>query len=176
MNSANCSGLTLHLTIMIFDISALGIVSAGQLSSITKTYNAILPEKKEADILKARVTDINNRTGTIDELMAKRFIWSRKINLLSDSMTPGVWLSEVIYDDRPASGRIKNIMPGSLVIAGYAIGAGDQGTSLIGKFIQSLQENKDFYLDIAGIDLVSTKSDKIDNQDVMSFRITCLFK
>ena len=67
-------------------------------------------------------------------------------------------------------------MAGALVMSGYASGVGEQGTALIGKCIKSLQDNKDFYSNIASVDLVSTKSDKVDKQDVMSFRITCLFK
>lgn len=170
------AGIGAGLVLLQFAVFLFGGISNIQLASITKKYNAILPEKKEADVLKAKVTDINKRSGAIDELMVKRFSWARKINLLSDCMTPGIWLSELYYDERPVSGQNKKAVSGALVISGYASGAGEQGTALIGKFIKSLQDNKDFYSDVAGIDLVSTKSDRVDKQDVMSFRISCLFK
>jgi uncharacterized protein YegL len=70
----------------------------------------------------------------------------------------------------------RKMTPKMNVMSGYAAGVGEQGTALIGKFIKSLQENNDFYSDMASIDLVSTKSDKVDKQDVMSFRITCIYR
>lgn len=170
------AGIGAGLVLLQFAVFLFEGISSLQLASITKKYNAILPEKKEADALKTKVADINKRSGAIDELMVKRFSWARKINLLSDCMTPGIWLSELYYDERPVSGPARKAMSGALVISGYASGAGEQGTVLIGKFIKSLQDNKDFYSDVAGIDLVSTKSDKVDKQDVMSFRISCQFK
>lgn len=169
------AGIGAGLVLIQLAVFLIGIISRVELASITKKYDAILPEKKEADILKAKVADINKRSGAIDELMVKRFSWARKINLLSDCMTPGIWLSELYYDERPVPGK-KTAMPGALVISGYASGVGEQGAALIGKFIKSLQDNKDFYSDVASVDLVSTKSDKVDKQDVMSFRINCLFK
>ncbi len=154
----------------------IAVISGIQLSSATNKYNSLQSEKKEADMLKAKAAGFNKRAGAIDELMVKRFSWARKMNLLSDSVTPGVWLSEVFYDERPSPGKAKGATSGSLVIAGYVSSVGEQGTAVIGKFIQSLQENKEFYKDISSVDLVSTKSDRIDNQDVMSFKINCMYK
>ena len=126
--------------------------------------------------MKAKVADINKRSSAIDELMVKRFSWARKMNDLSDCMTPGIWLSDIYYDERPVSVQAKTAMPGALVISGYTSGTGEQGAALIGRFIKSLQDNKIFYSDIDSIDLVSTKSEKVNTQDVMSFRITCFLR
>ncbi len=172
--AAGIGVVAVAVQILVF---VLSIVSSAQLASVTKEYDAIQPDKKIADALKAKVVDINKRSGAIDELMIKRFSWARKINLLSDCMTPGIWLSELYYDEEPVQGSAKKAaMPGTLVISGYASGVGEQGAALIGKFIKSLQDDKGFYSDFTGVDLVSTKSGKVDNQDVMSFRITCAFK
>lgn len=154
----------------------VGLISKAQLDATIKRYSTILPQKNEADLLKAKVADINRRSGAIDELMVKRFSWAKKIKLLSDCVVPGIWLSELSYDERPVVGRAKTTMPGALVLSGYASGVGERGASLIGKFIKSMQDNKDFYADLDSVDLVSTKSTKVDNQDVMNFSITCLFK
>lgn len=170
------AGIGVGLVLIQLAVFLIGIISRVELTAITKKYEAILPEKREADILKAKAADINKRSGAIDELMVKRFSWARKLNILSDCMTPGIWLSKLYYDERPVSGQAKAVMAGALVISGYASGVGEQGTALIGKFIKSLQDDNDFYSDVASVDLVSTKSDKVDKQDVMSFRITCLFK
>ncbi|MBN2453278.1 MAG: hypothetical protein JXB40_03340 [Candidatus Omnitrophica bacterium] len=159
----------------------IGLFIAGmnlnsKLISISKKYDSLIPMKKEADALSAMVADINKKSAAIDDLMAKRFSWAKKLNALSDSMAPGIWLSELYYDERPATGKGKKEMPGALMISGYAAGAGEQGAASIGRFIKMLQDDESFYSDFEKIDLVSTKSDRVDNQDVMSFRIMCYFK
>ncbi len=186
-------GFIVAIHVLLF---LVGITSQGRLSVLSKRYNQLLPQKKESEALKAQVDAINKKVGAIDELMVKRFSWARKLNDLSDSMTPGIWLTELSYDEkvgeRPVqanakapAGRAKKETPKAtvekvvlkyLIISGYASSMGEQGTALIGKFIKSMQDNSNFYSDINSVDLVSTKSDKVDNQDVMSFRITCLFK
>jgi hypothetical protein len=112
--------------------------------------------------------------------MGKRFSWAKKLNALSDSMAPGIWLSDLEYDERPlsnnnsAKGAVS--IPGKLIISGYAAGIGEQGLALIGKFVKSLKENNAFYSDISDIDLVASKSDKVESQEVMNFKINCVFK
>lgn len=171
-------GIGAGIVMAIVPIILLAIIlfSNSQVSDLSKKYANLLPMKKEADALKAHVADINKRSAAIDELIVKRFSWAKKLNMLSDSITPGIWLSELDYDERPVVDKGKKVMPGALAISGYASGAGEQGAVLIGKFIKSMEENKDFFKDFEGIDLVSTRSDKVDNQEVMSFRIVCYFK
>lgn len=165
----------------------IGMYNRSSLASLNKKYNAILPQKNEADRLKAEVDIINKKAAAIDELMAKRFSWAKKLNALSDSVTSGIWLTELYYDERPvpkpvpaggqgAATRSVYSMPGALVISGYASSMGEHGASLVGKFIQSLKDNSAFYSDFSEIQLVSIKSDKVDNQEVMNFRIVCFFK
>jgi hypothetical protein len=113
--------------------------------------------------------------------MGRRFSWARKLNALSDAITPGIWLSELDYAEQPAAqpqpvkGKGSE-MPGMLILNGYAAGAGEQGAALVGKFITSLKDNGQFFSDFGDIVLVSIKSDKVDNQEVMSFKINCIFK
>ena len=170
------AGIGACLVLVQLAVFFIGIVSSAALRSTTKRYNEILPERKIADALKEKTAYINKRFGAIDELIVKRFSWARKMNLLSDCVTPGIWLSELYYDEAPVADKTKMTATGALMISGYAFGTGEQGAALVGKFIKSLQENKDFYSDMASVDLVSTKSDKVDKQDVMSFRIACIYK
>lgn len=151
----------------------------------------LAPQKQLADTLKSQAQQINRKIASIDELMVKRFRWAQKLNELSNSMIPGIWLSALSYDEkigerqaRPSSSdKNKKAAASSertllryLVLTGYASSKGEEGTALIGKFIQNLKDNKDFYSDFSDVELGSIKSDKYDAQEVMSFRITCLFK
>jgi Tfp pilus assembly protein PilN len=176
--AAGFAGLLIAVQVTVFAVSIYAGISLG---SLTKKYEAIALKRKEAEALKAKNDAIIKRAGAIDELTGKRFSWAKKLNALSDSVTQGIWLSELDYDERPAAlaravkGKAAG-MPGRLVMNGYAAGIGEQGASLVGKFIKNLRENEAFYADFSDIDLVSVKSDKVEGQEVMSFKISCVFK
>jgi len=174
----------------------IGIYGNSVVSSLSKDYSAISPKKAEAESLKSQVDTINRKVNAIDELMVKRFSWSKKLNDLSDSMTPGIWLNEVSYDEKVTErasqqdGRAANnksrkdtskaspekILSRYLILSGYASSMGEEGTALIGKFIKSLKDNPSFYSDFSTIELGVIKRDRVEDQEVMNFKITCLFK
>jgi hypothetical protein len=127
--------------------------------------------------------------------MVKRFSWAKKLNDLSDSMTPGIWLTELSYDEklgevqRPAlpsplkkKGANENapttekVVLRYLTISGMASSMGEEGTALIGRFIKNLKANNEFYSDFSEIELGTITREKVDDQEVMKFNITCLFK
>ena len=72
--------------------------------------------------------------------------------------------------------QTEKVLSKYLTISGYASSMGDEGTALIGKFIKALKEDRQFYSDFRDIELGVIKRDKVDNQEVMNFTITCFFK
>jgi Tfp pilus assembly protein PilN len=179
-------GIIIVIAMAVVAIQAIvfltGIAGSMRSKELAKKYEALMPALKEAEELKARADDITRRSSAIDELVSRRFAWAKLLNNLSDSVTDGIWLKELVYDERPGrdiSARAQassGKMPGSLAIAGYAAASGEQGTALVGKFIKSLKDNIEFYSNFSDIKLVSAKSDRVSNQEVMNFRIVCDFK
>lgn len=184
-------GLLIGIQVILF---LIGIYTKNNLDYVSKRITDISPQKQEADRLKVQADKITRKVGAINELMGNAFSWSKKLNDLSDSVTPGIWLSELSYEERASeisvdddsssanSGRrtnskkkVKKIFK-YLIISGYASSMGEQGTALIGKFIQSLKDNRNFYSDFDSIELGSIKSAKFEAHEVMSFKITCLFR
>lgn len=185
--------ILLSVHILLF---AVGAYSKSRIADLRKRYDTILPQKQEAMNLKTQIDLMNKKVTAIDELMVKRFSWARKLNELSDSVTPGIWLSSLEYDEKmsehsvqlvpkPSNGKGKvgatkqsteRTMSKYMIISGYASSMGEQGTALIGKFIQSLKDNQAFYSDFNDIELGSIKSERVQDQEVMSFKITCMFK
>lgn len=171
-----------------FLLFAIGMYAKFSIASLSKNDEKISPKKKEAETLKRQREMINKKVSAIDELMVKRFSWARKLNDLSDSVTPGIWLRNISYEEKiiqPAGGKEKKELLKSsapkpmlkyLMMSGYASSMGEQGAALVGKFMKSLKENRDFYADFSDIQLGSIRSDKIEDQEVMSFTITCLLK
>ena len=153
--------------------------------------------KKDADALRAQVNTINRKMAAIEDLMVKRFSWAKKLNDLADSLTSGIWLTALTYDEReterqipavsrqsgamtpgqPAQSQTERVVLRYLIISGYAATtAGEEGTAAVGRFIKALKDNQNFYADFSDIELGAIKRDKVEEQEVMSFRLTCLFK
>lgn len=187
--------IVLHIT--LFSIS---VFSRSALSSVKKAADKVMPEKKEYDALKQQVDLMNKKVRAIDDLMVNRFSWARKLNALSDSLTPGVWLTDLSYEEKlgerqapqkqaakaqgqaakpkdlPKKTAMEKVVLKYLIITGYASSMGEEGTALVGRFIKSLKDNPGFYSDFSDIELGSIKSERVQDQEAMSFKITCLFK
>lgn len=168
---------------------SIGSYSKAVMGSLQKRYDELLPRKKEAEALSKQVDTMSKKVNAIDALMVKRFSWAKKLNALSDSVTPGIWLSELSYNEKVTEHPVptpagKNKSAGTvmeksvskyLIISGYVSSMGEQGTALVGKFIKSLKDNSNFYSDFSSIELGAIRSDKIEGQEVMNFKLTCLF-
>lgn len=182
------AGIVVIIQIAVFGFGILGSVILGTLE---KSYKQILPEKREVEQLKSQISKMSKKVSAIDELMVKRFSWAKKLNDLSDSITPGIWLTQLEYDERliekakaaanPLKGQegrvaTEKILERYLIIYGAASSMGEEGTALIGRFIKNLKENASFYSDFSDIELGSIKREQMSGQEIMTFKITCLFK
>lgn len=158
----------------------VGVCGKFYLNGVRAKYERLLPERTAAGKLKSETLEINKKAAAIDDLMVGRFSWAGKLAALNESMTPGIWLTNLSYDEGIASAAAR---PGGekaagrlLVISGYASGQGEQSTALVGRFIKALKENQEFYSSFGSIELGAIRRDRIDGQEAMNFRITCLFK
>ncbi|MDP3730826.1 MAG: hypothetical protein Q8R14_04815 [Candidatus Omnitrophota bacterium] len=186
--AAWAAGAILLIQLALF---AIGIMSGGTFKSLSLEYEDMLPKKQETEKLKIQVDKTNKKVNVINELMVKRFSWEKKLNSLSDSMTPGIWLTKLQYDEKltEVPGTVnaglaknkggqaeENVLSGYLILSGAASSMGEEGTALIGRFIKSLKDDPVFYSDFSDIELGTIKREKLDDQEIMTFNITCFFK
>ncbi|MCX5667178.1 MAG: hypothetical protein NTY34_02565 [Candidatus Omnitrophica bacterium] len=167
--AARSAGVILIIQLILF---AIGSMSGAAFKSLALEYKDILPKKQETEKLKIRVGVMNAKVGAINELMVKRFSWEKKLNTLSAAMIPGVWLMDLNYDEKLA----ENVLSGYLVLSGAASNMSEEGTALIGRFMKSLKDDSAFYSDFSDIELGTIEREKMDEQEIMTFKITCFFK
>jgi hypothetical protein len=132
-------GALLAIQLMLF---MTGVISGSTFNSLERKYKDILPKKQETEKLKVQVDNTNKKVIAIDELMVKRFSWEKKLGALSDSMIPGIWLTELQYDEKlvsvpkPASAdptkkrggqATENVLSRYLVLSGAAFSMGEEG-------------------------------------------------
>ena len=186
--AVRAAGVILIIQLILFVID---VMSGAAFRSLELRYKDVLPKKQKTEELKIQVDKMNKKVSAINELMVKRFSWEKNLNALSNCMTPGIWLTKLEYNEKPAEvinpanadptkkkpGQAEeNALSGYLVLSGAASGMGEEGTALIGRFIKSLKDDPAFYSDFSDIELGTIKREKLDDQEIMTFKITCLFK
>ena len=158
------------------------------LKSLQSQWNKILPVKKDVDLIKNKITEINNKIVLFNKLSKDRALWSKRLNALSDSMIPGVWLRRIYQSERTVQsskekgqGKNKKVVEEKklikyMVIEGSCIAKNHDETAIVGKFIKSLKSNADFFGDFSDIELGTMQSSRQDNAEVFDFELTCYYK
>jgi len=157
---AGVACLILFQTVMLIFIAYNKTALAG----LKKEWEAYAPQRKKIDELKGEAADINEKVKAIGDLTANRILWARKLNALSDSVPSSIWLSKISYEKTGS-------MP-KLTIEGYTVG----GEEDVGNFMNTLENNKDFFQNMKDIELGFTKDSVIEKNEVTNFRLICTLK
>ncbi len=168
-------------------------MKARTLKHLEKRWQAILSEKEKADKFKTELTGMRSKIDAIDKLVETRHSWAKRLNNISDAMIPGVWLNKLWLEKRliiqepaakadtgEASSKTakeqKKVIIRTLHLNGSVIASGGEETATIGKFIRSLKDNKDFFLDFSDIESASIQRTKLKDEEIMDFELICYFK
>ncbi len=180
-------------------LSGLLFISRKQLTGLEKTWKNLAPKKAELDKIKREIASGTRVTSAIDGLIEEQPNWARLLNELSNSLTPNIWITELVCEEknrkiparnqkkqRPTSAKknskkrarpdaAKQAQPsgGMLTISGFATGLGEETTANVARFIRSLKDNRDFFRDFADVELVSMKKSVVEERDVMNFTLAC---
>ncbi|MCK4463002.1 MAG: hypothetical protein KAU58_01690 [Candidatus Omnitrophica bacterium] len=154
-----CVLIIMH-TLLIFTVK----INKTSLTKLKKEWESFSPKRNQMDKLKNRVKDINAKVKAIEELTQKRILWAKRLNCLSDSIHPNIWLSSLYYDKKSA-------IP-TLGLEGFATGTEED----VGRFMDTLENSKEFFSGLQSIELGFTKRSLIDKQEVTNFRLICAFK
>ncbi len=150
----------IHLVLFLFTIA-----NKMSLSGLSRQWDKIQPQKKEADTLKQEISAIESRIRTLTSLKAHKTIsWSEKLNRISDSMVRGLWLTRVYFGE------------GLLKIEGSAVSQKGEEMINVGKFTSNLKGDKKFYADLRNIELTSIERKNIKAIEVVDFVITTSVK
>ena len=177
------------ISVIILSQIILGLISLmqkRQLISISKQISDIAPQQAIATVLKKEVDELSGKFNAIEGLTQGSLVWSKKLYDLNNAMIDGIWLSSLSLNiETPASaspyGRAGMTQePGNkqtLILTGFAISSGQtEETATVGRFIDSLKKDKDFFKDFDDIKLSSIQRESYGSTDVMNFTIMCYFK
>ena len=166
---------------VIFGVFAF--IQKKQLAYISRKISDLSAEKNIAFALKKESDELSGRFDLIEGLTQGSLIWSKKLYDLNNAMIDGIWLTSLSLNyESPRTGQMHTLKehPGNrqaLVATGRAIASGSGGeTATVGRFIDSLKKNGDFFKDFDDIKLSSVQRESHGNTEVMDFTILCYFK
>lgn len=144
------------------------------LSSLKKKNEKIRIANAEAVKLDESVKLLSSKSDVVDKLRGSRFNLAKKLNDLSDSMVPGIWIRSLDVKKGDSSSE-PGILKEVLVIDGSSVVSDGREDGSIGNFINSLKENASFKEDFEEIELSKVERKKIKNTEVLDFVIICHF-
>lgn len=160
-------GVVFLILVHILSFFILG-VSTLQLNGLAKKWKLYEPKKAALGSLMTNVRKNDAVIQAIDDLSAKRVLWARLMNDISDSILSNMWLTNLYFDSK----QNEEI----LMLEGFVAGPNEEATASVGKFINALKENESFYINFTQIEADLIRSSRYENQDVMRFRLVCNFK
>lgn len=144
-------------------LSVILAVKTGALNKLNNEWQAMLADKQNVDEIKKEIKYFKNKSDFIDKLIGGRLLWAKKLNQLSDLMPDGIWLENLELGERKSKR--------ALILKGNVFSRGKEETALIGDFIKSLRDNKDFFADFSDIESESIKRHKLGETEVMEFNL-----
>jgi len=147
-------------------------------------WEKISPKQEEIRQLIKEYETLASRERAVQDLLGDKFLWSRKLQQLSESLVPGVWLQELSLEERARelpSGGAAGRLPSStkervLILSGSAVSPSGEEPAIVGRFVRSLKENRSFFGDFAEVEPGPVTRRPIGTIEVMDFKIICTFK
>ncbi len=162
-------GIVIVLFVLSFSLVTMGHHYQARFKRLTKELQDKTPSKNEAVRLRAEIKRFESKKKVIDQLAKGRFFWAEKLNLISDLIPMGIWLSDLSFDEAKEGGLLR--------LDGMAVSYKDREIiNLVTLFMENLKQNEDFYEDFKTIELGPIRRIKSENVDVMQFSIICQFK
>lgn len=160
------------------------------LKNINTRLKNLDPTKVAIEQMKKQISDANRRINAVEQLTQKRFLWAKKLNQLSDAIIAGIWLENLYIEEKTRQPEAAVAKPGTalkplvqkpiksyvLILKGHAMGTPEaDGPAVVGKFMKSLKDNKEFFVDFKDIELGSIQKTNIKGVEVSNFTLNCFF-
>ena len=190
--------LLVGLAIVAMATCALVAQKYFERQSLDKQKLAIAPQAREIESLKNDTAAIQKKLKTLRQMTDHPFYWARVLNVISNELTDGVWLTrialeeKIIKKDEGKAKRVKKTKSGdkektkgagvpgavrqvTLVISGLAdskIG----GTASVTSFSQNLDKNEEFKQAFSKVVIDKIGRAKDMKDQLFEFTISCSVK
>lgn len=162
-------------------ITAINVGKNITLHALNTRLKGLAPEQQKIIEIQKKTTDLKATNTLFSPMVENKFLWSKKLNLLSDLIIPGIWLRQISFENQSTQevGQAVAVVGAqdvSLKIEATAVSVINDEMGIISKFVKKLKQNKDFISDFKGIELEGVLRRQIATVEVMDFTLICIFK
>lgn len=158
--------LVVFLLVLIHSFLTINwLVKRIALQQVSNNWKSVEPDKKAIDAIGEEVKAINKKMKSLEDFVKKRqTTWSQKINIISDVMPKGVWLTKLVIDEK------------SLVLQGMGVSKQRNEIVMIGSLNTALKKEPMFASDFSNIEVNAINRAKFNTADVSQFTLTAKLK
>ena len=139
---------------------AVNLLRAGGIARLRKEQQALEPQRQELEKLQKDFQRLKQRAEALQSVKGPQAQWAPRLMLLSESVIPQVWLTQLEYGQEGKGLRLKG---SALVVAG-----GD-GRAQVTRFLQQLKEQPGFQDWFRNVDLESVEHRYLQKEEVADF-------
>jgi len=149
-----------HVLLLFTNIAKLA-----QHKRLQKQWEEIAPDKAKVDAVVNEMRELQSRYKSIEEITGvDKILWSQKLNILSDNLPRGVWLTKIVLNDE------------MLLIEGSATSKQRQEMINVHNLASNLKSNEAFLEDLEDLELGSIQRRRVQKIEIADFLITTKLK
>lgn len=153
-------GSVFLLVLFSLGIQAFITIKIAKRNELKKQSDEIAPGKKNVDQVKKELAEMKVKVKTYEDALGKQQLFvAPKLNVLSDSLPRGIWLTKVALEGK------------FFIIEGSAVSKTKTEISEIHALASSLKESKEFMANLKNLELDMIKARSVDNLSVADFTI-----
>jgi Tfp pilus assembly protein PilN len=159
------AGCAIGILILIVIILFLGsFIRKAQINSLLAKEKNFSIRLSQIDSVNKEIAILKAKMSVLDQLTKRKFLWTEKLNQLSDLVLPGIWFTHVYTDSE-----------NRLIIEGSVVSKSEEAMASVGKFIKNLKDSQQFFKDFKNIKLESVQRKNKEERDMVDFKIVLYF-
>ncbi|MBD3426180.1 MAG: hypothetical protein GF409_02995 [Candidatus Omnitrophica bacterium] len=135
------------------------------------------PQRDKTANIAKEINRLDKRVSAIRKITKPDLDWAQLLDGLNQAVISNIWLSEfkVATTGRRHFESVGD-QPVSLDLTGYSLGKSEIAMSTVGRFMESLKDEKDFFRFFDEIELQNIRNAMMAGEEVMLFKLICRFK
>jgi len=156
----SAGGVFILLIVAHVGLFAMNMSNLSKYRGLEKEWAQMAEAKENVDVVIGELRGFQEKYKKVEGILTKDGIyWSQKLNILSDSLSKGVWLRKVFFDEE------------ILLMEGSAISRQNKEMISIHDFIARLKNQGDFLKNLDDLELGSINRKKIHKNEIAEFII-----
>jgi Tfp pilus assembly protein PilN len=164
-------GLNAVLLSCLFIVTAVNLSRSITLNALNTRLEGFSAEQQKIIAIQQKIANLKSTNAIFSPLVTNRFLWSKKLNHLSDLVLPGIWFRNLALEKTVPAG-LSRVLKIDLSVVSVA----HDEMSIVGEFIRHLKTDDDFFKDFQNIELQSFLQRQIASAEVMDCTLLCSFK